>query len=165
MVTVLLAILCSILMITGLAGVVLPILPGIPLAWLGFFVYAIGTGFDRISITTTVVFSIITVFTLVLDFIAPMLGASKYKASKLGVFGSFIGLMTGIIVFGFWGIILGPFIGALLGELLARKQPKQAFKSAFGTLLGFLAGSLLDRYSWQLMRTHLAKPWSHFSTT
>jgi len=143
MVTVLLAILCSVLLIAGLAGIVLPILPGVPLAWLGFFVYAIGTGFDRISITTTVVFSILMVLTLVLDLVAPMLGASKYKASKLGILGSFIGLMAGVIAFGFWGIILGPFIGALLGELVARKQPEQAFKSALGTLLGFLAGSLI----------------------
>ena len=143
MVTVLLAILCSVLLIAGLAGIVLPILPGVPLAWLGFFVYAIGTGFDRISITTTVVFSILMVLTLVLDLVAPMLGASKYKASKLGILGSFVGLMAGVITFGFWGIILGPFIGALLGELVARKQPEQAFKSALGTLLGFLAGSLI----------------------
>ena len=143
MVTVLLTILCSVLLIAGLAGIVLPILPGVPLAWLGFFVYAIGTGFDRISITTTVVFSILMVLTLVLDLVAPMLGASKYKASKLGILGSFIGLMAGVIMFGFWGIILGPFIGALLGELVARKQPEQAFKSALGTLLGFLAGSLI----------------------
>lgn len=143
MVTVLLAILCSVLLIAGLAGIVLPILPGVPLAWLGFFVYAIGTGFDRISITTTVVFSILMVLTLVLDLVAPMLGASKYKASKLGILGSFVGLMAGVIAFGFWGIILGPFIGALLGELAARKQPEQAFKSALGTLLGFLAGSLI----------------------
>ena len=143
MVTVLLAILCSVLLIAGLAGIVLPILPGVPLAWLGFFVYAIGTGFDRISITTTVVFSILMVLTLVLDLVAPMLGASKYKASKLGILGSFVGLMAGVIMFGFWGIILGPFIGALLGELVARKQPEQAFKSALGTLLGFLAGSLI----------------------
>jgi len=143
MITVLLAILCSVLLIAGLAGVILPVLPGVPLAWLGFFIYAIGTGFDRISITTTVVFSIVMVLTLVLDIVAPMLGASKYKASKPGILGSFIGLMAGIIVFGFWGIILGPFIGALLGELAARKQPEQAFKSAFGTLLGFLAGSLV----------------------
>lgn len=143
MVTVLLAILCSVLLLAGLAGIVLPILPGVPLAWLGFFVYAIGTGFDRISITTTVVFSILMVLTLVLDLVAPMLGASKYKASKLGILGSFVGLMAGVIAFGFWGIILGPFIGALLGELVARKQPEQAFKSALGTLLGFLAGSLI----------------------
>jgi len=143
MVTVLLAILCSVLLIAGLAGIVVPILPGVPLAWLGFFVYAIGTGFDRISITTTVVFSILMVLTLVLDLVAPMLGASKYKASKLGILGSFVGLMAGVIAFGFWGIILGPFIGALLGELVARKQPEQAFKSALGTLLGFLAGSLI----------------------
>ena len=143
MVTVLLIILCSVLMVVGLAGVILPILPGIPLAWLGLFVYALGTGFDRISITTTVVFFVLMVFTLLLDFIAPMLGARKYKASKYGILGAFLGLMAGMIVFGFWGIILGPFIGAFLVELIAQKRTDVAFKSAFGTFLGFIAGTLL----------------------
>ena len=139
---ILLAILCSVLMVVGLVGVVLPVLPGIPLAWLGLFIYAIGTGFDRISTTTTVVFFILTIFTLVLDFAAPMLGARKYKASKYGILGTFLGFTVGVFVFGFWGIILGPFIGALLGELIAKRQPKPAFRSALGTFLGFVAGTL-----------------------
>ncbi|GAG62169.1 unnamed protein product [marine sediment metagenome] len=50
--TTLLIILCSVLMVVGLLGVVLPVLPGIPLAWLGLFIYALGTGFERISIAT-----------------------------------------------------------------------------------------------------------------
>jgi len=129
-------------MVTGLLGVVLPILPGIPLAWLGLFIYAIGTGFERISIATVVIFAILTVFALLLDFLAPMLGAKRYRASKLGVFGAFLGFTVGIFALGFWGIILGPFIGALLGELIAGRRPTQALRSAFGTFLGFVAGTL-----------------------
>jgi len=140
---ILLIILCFLLMLAGLAGVVLPILPGIPLAWLGLFIYAIVTGFENISIATVVVFFVLTVLALLLDFLAPVLGAKKYKASKWGVLGSFIGLTAGIIVFGFWGIIIGPFVGAFLAEFLARRQFNIALKSAIGTIIGFLAGTML----------------------
>ena len=140
--TVVLIVLCSVLIIIGLLGVILPILPGIPLAWLGLFIYAIGTGFDRLSIVTIVIFFILMVFTLILDFVAPMLGAKKYQASRFGIFGAFLGFTVGIFAFGFWGVILGPLIGAFLGELLVGRKPKQAFGSALGALLGFVAGTL-----------------------
>jgi len=129
-------------MMVGLIGVVVPFLPGVPLAWLGLFIYALATGFDKISITATVIFSILMLFTLSIDFVAPMLGASKYKASKYGVIGVFLGFIAGILLFGFLGVILGPLVGALLGELIAKREPGQAFKSAFGALVGFLAGTL-----------------------
>jgi uncharacterized protein YqgC (DUF456 family) len=142
MVDILLAILCFVLMVVGLAGVFLPFLPGVPLAWLGLFIYALGTGFDKISILTVVVFFILMLLTLLLDFVAPMLGAGKYRASKYGIIGTFLGFTVGIIAFGFWGIILGPFVGAFLGELIAKRPPKQALKSALGAFLGFVAGTL-----------------------
>ena len=140
---ILVIILSFLLMLVGLAGVVLPILPGIPLAWLGLFIYAIVTGFESISITTVVVFFVLTVLALLIDFLAPMLGAKKYKATKWGVFGSFVGLMVGIIFLGFWGIIIGPFVGAFLAEFLARRQFNIALKTAIGTVIGFLAGTML----------------------
>jgi uncharacterized protein YqgC (DUF456 family) len=142
MITVILAIICSMLILIGLLGVILPILPGIPLSWLGLFIYAVGTGFERISVTTVVVFFVLMLVSLAIDFFAPMLGAKKYKSSKLGVFGAFVGITVGIF-FGIWGIILGPFIGALLGELISGKDTKQAFSSAWGTFIGMLLGSLL----------------------
>lgn len=141
--TVLYAIICSILLLVGLIGVFAPVLPGIPLAWLGLFIYAIGTGFERISIITIVIFSVLTVLIMLIDFLAPMLGAKKYKASKYGILGAFLGLIVGVIIFGFWGIILGPFIGAFIFELIAKRQMKVAFKSAVGTLVGFIAGALI----------------------
>jgi len=140
--TVLLIILCAVLLLVGLIGVVMPFLPGIPLAWLGLFIYALGTGFDRISIAAIILLFILMLVTLTLDLLAPMLGAKKHKASKYGLVGVFLGFILGIIVFGFWGIILGPIVGALLGELIAKREPGQAFKSAFGALVGFLAGTL-----------------------
>lgn len=138
------AIACSILMLLGLLGSVLPFLPGIPLAWLGLLVYAVGTGFQKISITTTIVFFIITLGTMAIGYFAPVLGAKKYKASRAGIIGASLGLAVGIIVFNIWGIIIGPFLGAMLGELVAQKAPHQAFKSALGTFAGFITGTLLQ---------------------
>ena len=81
--TIALIIVCSILIVVGLVGVVLPILPGIPLSWLGLFIYTIGTGFDRISITTVAIFFILMVLTLVLDFGGQViLFRSKIKKEK-----------------------------------------------------------------------------------
>jgi uncharacterized protein YqgC (DUF456 family) len=141
--TVIFAIICAILLLVGLVGVVMPYLPGIPIAWLGLFIYAIGTDWERISVTTIIVFAALTVFALLLDYIAPLLGAKKYKASKWGIIGASVGLFLGIIIFQMWGIILGPLLGALIGELLAGKSAGQAVKSALGTFVGFLIGSLM----------------------
>jgi uncharacterized protein YqgC (DUF456 family) len=135
-------VICSILLLIGLLGAIIPFIPGVPIAWVGLFIYAITTGFDRISIAATVVFFVLMLLTVVLDIVAPMLGAKKYKASKFGVLGAFLGFIIGIFVLGFWGIILGPLVCAFLGELIARREPKQALGSAFGTFVGFIAGIL-----------------------
>ena len=137
------AVICSLLMLVGLVGVFAPILPGIPLAWLGLFIYAIGTGFERISVTTIIVFAAITALILLLDFLAPILGAKKFQASKYGVLGAFIGLIVGVIFFNVWGIIIGPFLGAFLFEFLAKRQAKGAFKAAMGTFIGYIVGALV----------------------
>jgi uncharacterized protein YqgC (DUF456 family) len=138
------AILCAILMLVAIVGSILPFLPGIPLAWVGLFIYALSTDFKKISVLTIVIFFLVTVATMVVGYFAPMMGAKKQKASKLGILGSFVGLIFGVFVFGLWGVILGPFLGALLGELIAKKQTGQALRSAFGTLIGFIAGTLLQ---------------------
>jgi uncharacterized protein YqgC (DUF456 family) len=137
------AIICAVLILIGLVGVIMPYLPGVPVAWLGLFIYAIGTDWERLSVTTIVVFGAITVLALLVDFIAPLLGAKKYKASKWGIIGASIGLFLGIIIFQIWGIILGPLLGALIGELIAGKSTDIAFKSALGTFIGFIFGTLM----------------------
>ena len=144
--TVFLAIVGILLIGIGFLGIFLPILPGIPLAWLGLFIFAIGTGFEKISITATVIFFILMLVTLAFDFLAPMLGAGKYKASKIGIAGTFIGFLVGIFafgIFGIWGVIFGPLIGAFVGEIIARRPASQALRSATGAFIGFLAGSLI----------------------
>lgn len=131
-------------MLVSLIGTVFPVIPGIPLAWIGLLIYAAVTGFERISVVTTIVFLIITLATMAIGYFAPILGAKKHKASSMGIFGAFLGLTFGVIIFGIWGIIIGPFLGALVGELITKKSTAVALQSAFGTFIGFLAGSLLQ---------------------
>jgi len=142
MVTVVLTVVASVLLLLGFAGVFLPVLPGVPLAWLGILIYAIGTGFEKISVTSTVIFSVLMLLTLAFDLAAPMLGAKKYQASKWGVMGASLGLLVGILTMGFIGTIVGPLLGALLAELIAKGEPVRAMKAALGTFVGFIAGTL-----------------------
>jgi uncharacterized protein YqgC (DUF456 family) len=137
------AVICALLMLVGLVGVFAPILPGIPIAWVGLFIYAIGTGFERISVVTIIVFAALTALILILDALAQVLGSKKFQASKFGVLGAFIGLIIGVIFLGFWGIILGPFLGAFLFEFLAKRKAKGALKAAFGTFVGYMVGALV----------------------
>lgn len=127
----------------GLLGTFLPILPGVPLAWLGLFIYAYAKQFEPITLTTVLIFLGLTALTLVTDIIAPMIGAKRYHATRYGVIGSSLGLLFGIITLGPIGIVAGPFLGALIGEIAAGRKSQEAIHSAIGTFLGFLAGSLI----------------------
>jgi uncharacterized protein len=132
------------LILAGLAGVILPILPGaVFLSWLGYFLFAFFTGFQKISLNFTLVFLGIAIIVSILDFITPLLGAKKYRASKYGMVGAFLGSVFGILIFSVPGIIIGPLIGAVVGELMARKKPEDVAKTALGTFAGFLAGTLI----------------------
>jgi len=140
--TVIAIIACVILMLAGIAGAFIPVMPGVPLAWLGFLIYAWVTGFERISLLVVIIFLVVTLLTLALDFVAPMIGASKYRASKFGIIGAFVGFVAGIILIPYVGFIVGPLAGAFLGEMIAVRKPKQALGSALGALVGFIAGTL-----------------------
>src|SRR5512139_3952506 len=102
--TVLLAVICAVLMLAGFAGLILPVLPAIQLSWLGLLIYAWGTGFERISLLTTVVFTLLMLFSMLLDWVAQLIGAKKFKASRYGLIGAFLGSLLGLAIFGFWGV-------------------------------------------------------------
>ncbi|KKS90641.1 MAG: hypothetical protein UV65_C0012G0019 [Parcubacteria group bacterium GW2011_GWF2_43_11] len=136
-------ILAIVLMLIGLGGVILPFVPGVPLVWLGLFIFALATGFKTISLATILIFLALTIALTVLDFTAPLWGAKRYQASKWGIVGTFLATIVGIFFLGVWGIVLGPFLGAFIGELITGRGEKQAFKSASGALLGIVLSTLV----------------------
>tara|TARA_B100001057_G_scaffold394430_1_gene403597 strand:+ start:247 stop:747 length:501 start_codon:yes stop_codon:yes gene_type:complete len=131
------------LILMGVAGSFLPIIPGPLTGWFGlFFVYQ--TSFLNLDYSFLWITLAIAISIFILDYIIPAIGAKKFGGSKTGVVGSTLGTVIGIILLGPTGIILGAFLGAFAGELI--KNPSNtriAFKAAIGTLIGYLGGILL----------------------
>jgi hypothetical protein len=138
---ILIIVISSILMIAGVAGVILPFLPGVLLVWLGFFIYAAATSFESISLVSVLVFLVLSIIASSLDLLAPVVGAKKYKAGKEGIIGAFLGSLVGVAIFGFWGVILGPAIGAVLGEFVSKRN--LSFVPVLGTVFGFFASIII----------------------
>lgn len=136
-------VLAGVLILLGIAGAVLPFLPGPPLAFAGLLIYGFATDFEPMSATVLVVFGFLILLTLALDVVAPAIGAKGYKASRWGIIGSFVGAIFGIFVMGPLGIILGPFVGGFVGEFLHLPDSKRALRTAWGSFVGFLMGTLV----------------------
>lgn len=137
---VIIAIFCLFLMLIGLVGIVFPFIPGIFLTWFGFFLYGWAGNFEKISFNQAIIFLLLVICSIIFDFLAPLVGAKKYKATKYGLIGATMGMTLGIFIFGPIGIVFGSLIGAFLGEILSGKEFLGAIKPAFGTILGFLVG-------------------------
>jgi len=129
-------------MLVGLAGCILPMLPGTPLVFAGIYIYAWLTGFTIISRNLIIIFLILTVVSVVIEYISSSIGSKKFGASKLGFLGAFVGAIIGVF-FVPWGLILGPLCGALIGELIIGKKIKEAFRAGGGAVLGFFGGTFL----------------------
>nr|WP_092468432.1 DUF456 domain-containing protein [Desulfotruncus arcticus] len=135
-------ILAILFFIAGLAGSVLPVLPGAILIWLGMLVYGILTKFNTISVIFLIgqALAVATVYSV--DYFAGILGVKKFGGSRAAVYGSIAGTIIGIIVLGPAGLIFGPFIGAITGELISNKPLDKAIRSGWGTLIGLLGGTI-----------------------
>lgn len=130
--------LAIVLMIVGIAGCLLPVLPGPPLSYLGLVVLHF-TRFADISKNLFIILAVVAVVVTVIDYVVPIWGTRRFGGSKYGMRGATVGLIIGLFL-GPLGIIIGPFIGAVVGELIFKDDIKYALKAGFGSLLGFLTG-------------------------
>jgi hypothetical protein len=130
------------LVIIGLAGLVLPAIPGSPLIFAGLLLAAWAEDFEYVGIGTIVTIGVIALLSYAVDFWATMFGAKKFGASKRAVVGAVLGLFIGIFM-GFVGVIFGPFIGAVIGELSARRDLRQATRAGIGAAIGLVLGAAL----------------------
>ena len=134
--------LAVLLLVAGLIGLFVPVLPGAPLIFAGLVIAAWAEDFHYAGLWTVVILAILTLLTLAVDFWATIFGAKKFGASKRAVIGALIGLVIGIFL-GFPGIIFGPFIGAVVGELSAQKNFKQATRAGVGATIGLVLGAAI----------------------
>ncbi|NDV46504.1 DUF456 domain-containing protein [Paludibacter sp. 221] len=135
-----LIIVAGILVLLGFAGCILPIIPGVPLSYVGILLLHFT---DKIQFSTNflVIWAIIVIAIQVLDYYIPIWGTKRFGGSRWGTIGSAIGVVAGLF-FAPWGIILGPFVGAVVGELLSGRASADAVKAGFGSFVGFLVGTV-----------------------
>ncbi|MGH8512053.1 MAG: DUF456 domain-containing protein [Gammaproteobacteria bacterium] len=132
----------GLLVLVGVAGTVLPALPGLPLVFAGMLLAAWAGDFQQVGSAMLVVLGLLTVLSLGIDFMATALGAKRVGASKLALIGAVVGTFAGLF-FGPVGLLAGPFVGALAGELIHGREVGQATRVGFGTWLGILLGTAL----------------------
>ncbi|WP_396590788.1 DUF456 domain-containing protein [Allomuricauda sp. R78024] len=133
-----------ILMLVGILGSFLPVLPGPPVSWLGLLLLYLTKAVpgDWWMLGITLFFALLIT---VMDYVIPAMGTKKFGGSKAGMLGTVIGLLVAIFfpILGPFGIIIWPFVGALVGELINKADQKTALKAAFGSFLGFLTGTFM----------------------
>lgn len=127
-------------MLTGLSGIVFPVLPGAPLLFAGLFLAAWADGFTHVGTWGLILLGAMALFTYVVDFAASAFGAKKFGASHRAVIGAALGAVVGIF-FGLVGVIVGPFAGAVIGELSVRRDLEAASRAGVGATVGLALGA------------------------
>ena len=124
----------------GVAGTILPAIPGVTLVFAGMLLAAWIDHFARIPIWLVVAFGVLTAIAWAVDYFAAAAGAKRVGASKLAVIGAMIGTLAGIFT-GLWGLLFMPLVGAAIGEFIAQRDLRRAGKVGVATWVGLLAGT------------------------
>jgi len=125
------------MILVGVAGTLLPSLPGVPMIFGGVLLAAWIDDFQRISVFTVIVMAIFAVLGIVIDFAAAAVSARRVGASRQGIIGAAIGTLAGIFS-GLWGLLFMPLAGAAVGEFIAHKDMFRAGKIGAATWFGLL---------------------------
>jgi len=128
------------MIVIGLAGTVLPVLPGAPLIFGGIALAAWIDGFARISVWIVLVLGVLAAIAFAVDYLAAVLGARRAGASRLAVLGAAIGAVVGLFA-GLVGVVVLPFVGAVIGEFVAQRDVWRAGRVGFATWIGLAVGT------------------------
>ncbi len=145
------------LLLTGLVGCMLPVVPGPPLSFLALLMLEF-TRWGDFSARFLWIAAAIAIVVTVLDNIVPVMGTKRFGGTKGGIWGASIGLVVGLFL-GPAGIITGPFVGAYLGELAAHSDSGKAMKAALGSFLGLLTGVVLKLIVSGVFSWYFFKEW------
>ncbi|MBB6184319.1 hypothetical protein HNQ86_001664 [Oleiagrimonas soli] len=138
---ILLYVLAGVLVVIGLAGAILPALPGIPILYAGLWLAAGVDGYRHVGFWWLLIIALIGALAMLLDLVASVFGAKRVGATPAALWGSAIGTVVGLF-FGLPGLLLGPFIGALAGELMSGSSVLRSTHVGVGTWVGLLLGTL-----------------------
>jgi uncharacterized protein YqgC (DUF456 family) len=131
-----------VLIVAGVAGTLLPALPGSALVFGGLLLGAWIDDFTRVSGVTVAVLGVLTVVSWIVDYLSGLLGAKKVGATRQAVIGAAIGTLLGIFT-GLWGLIFMPLVGAAIGEYLAIRDTARAGRVGVATWIGMMVGAVV----------------------
>jgi uncharacterized protein YqgC (DUF456 family) len=134
--------LSAVLVLIGLAGTILPALPGIPVIFGGLWLAAAVDRYQHVGAWWLSIIAVLGAIGFTVDFAATALGAKRVGASSLAIWGATIGTLVGMF-FGIPGLLLGPFVGAVVGELLSGTSVLRSTHVGIGIWLGLLFGTLV----------------------
>lgn len=138
-VEILLWLLAIILVVVGMAGLLFPIIPGMPILFIGLVTAAWAEGFEHIGMGTLIVLGFMALLAYLVDFLAGAFGAKLFGASRRAIIGATLGAIVGLF-FGIPGVLLGPFVGGVLGELTAQSCLTTAGRAGVGATVGLALG-------------------------
>ena len=133
-------ILAVLLILIGLAGTVLPALPGVPIILIGLLLIAWMDGFMAVSVSTMLWLGVLALLSVVIDFLATAEGARRFGAGRMAILGATLGLLVGLF-FGLPGILFGPFLGAVAGHLLGKASLDESMRAGVGASIGVVIGT------------------------
>lgn len=139
-VTVVLWVAAGVLIVIGALGLVLPVLPGAPLIFIGALLAAWAEDFQYLGTGSLIALGILAALAVAVDFIASAFGVKRFGASGRAMTGAMLGAIVGIF-FGPVGVLVGPFVGAVIGELTVRRSLAAAGRAGVGAALGLALGT------------------------
>lgn len=139
----LLLVIAFLCIITGILGSFLPVLPGVPVSWLGLLLLHL-TQTVPMNYTFLGITLVVTIIIFILQYAIPAYGTKYFGGSKSGMWGATIGLIVGIFLPVPGGILIGAFAGAFIGELVNKSTSKVAVKAALGSFIGLLASTFME---------------------
>lgn len=131
------------LVIAGVLGTFLPVLPGTPLIVVGALITGLSTNFSVIRVRDLIILGLLSLLAEGVDYLFSLVGAKKFGASKAGLFGGMAGVFLGLLTMGPMGVLVGPFLGAAIAELLTGRRMDEAIRVGFGSIIGVLGGMLM----------------------
>lgn len=152
---------CIMVMLVGLAAIILPLLPSIPFIWLGIFLYALVSDFEKISIDFVLLVTLMGMVVIVIDYVASSYGVKKFRASVFGLTGALIGGLLGFAFGPLGGLVVGPLVGAVVGEAIVGRDTLFAYETKKFIVIGMVGGTfikvvvgvaMVGLFLWQLVR-------------
>jgi uncharacterized protein YqgC (DUF456 family) len=149
----------AVLLLVGLVGCLLPLLPGLPLVFGALVIQQLRSE-PPFTTRFLIIWALAIAAAFLIEYWLPVYTTKKWGGSRGGSWGAAIGLAVGFLA-GPWGVLLGPFVGAFVGEWMTQQDMHRASRAALGSFIGFLAGTVLKLAmgglaGWYLIRSFLS---------